>query len=770
MLESLQTGVFEYEKLRPEEMKARGILGRLVGVMADTVNPTRNGRLYSNKLWENVFNNPIMQERIENKCCFGELGHPTDREETDMSKIAICMDGLPKRDKDGKLQAIFNILDTPNGRILKTLCDYGCNIGISSRGSGDLIQDFDGNESVDPDTYNCEGWDAVLIPAVKEARLKYVTESLEKTRYNKTLKLRLQEAIEKEDVDKKQAMTESLHAFLGESIWDEIENDSADVTEPEVGPEPNADFVDDLDVNSGEADIDSSEGAIDDFGTAEGNDDMMNLDNLELGDLDLDTPADDFSMEMDDTFDSMEPESFDYKGIRVIQDPDSGKYVCEIDQETYVFNSEKNAKIWIDMNADEVADTIQDNADEKLDELERDKHTETPEESEEELVEEEPEPVQESLVEEQVGRDTTKEDKDIDEVQEPAEEKSEEDTEEDDDKVTISIKESVSSPTSGEERVADLVLGYLEENPADSINIDNVVDYMTELDNTYYEEDIDPQVVNIMVKEKLNLTESLVKSTLPTLNYSESITEAGNAGTIDGFQELVEQNINLEKKMIELQEKLSAGNARERKLIEELATYKDKVVKLSSVAKENKALKEQLKSVKDSTEKLNESMETNKGKVRALNEKLQQITEERNSATSELESLKEEYSSLDKDFTQVKEQYSKRFDKQNKLLEKYQKITKNAVDRYINMQATNLGVKSAEIRNRLPEQFSFSDVDSICEELRDYKLNVSKLPFNTSKPLNESRIQYQNPAKGLVPRNDVDDLNDYDLKLMEMYK
>ena len=565
-------------------------------------------------------------------------------------------------------------------------------------------------------------------------------------------------------------MTESLHAFLGESIWDEIENDSADVTEPEVGPEPNADFVDDLDVNSGEADIDSSEGAIDDFGTAEGNDDMMNLDNLELGDLDLDTPADDFSMEMDDTFDSMEPESFDYKGIRVIQDPDSGKYVCEIDQETYVFNSEKNAKIWIDMNADEVADTIQDNADEKLDELERDKHTETPEESEEELVEEEPEPVQESLVEEQVGRDTTKEDKDIDEVQEPAEEKSEEDTEEDDDKVTISIKESVSSPTSGEERVADLVLGYLEENPADSINIDNVVDYMTELDNTYYEEDIDPQVVNIMVKEKLNLTESLVKSTLPTLNYSESITEAGNAGTIDGFQELVEQNINLEKKMIELQEKLSAGNARERKLIEELATYKDKVVKLSSVAKENKALKEQLKSVKDSTEKLNESMETNKGKVRALNEKLQQITEERNSATSELESLKEEYSSLDKDFTQVKEQYSKRFDKQNKLLEKYQKITKNAVDRYINMQATNLGVKSAEIRNRLPEQFSFSDVDSICEELRDYKLNVSKLPFNTSKPLNESRIQYQNPAKGLVPRNDVDDLNDYDLKLMEMYK
>ena len=207
MLESLQTGVFDYEKLKPEEMQARGILGRLVGVMADTVNPTRNGRAYSKKLWENVFANPIMQERIENKCCFGELGHPTDREETDMSKIAICMDGLPKVDPDGKLRAVFNILDTPNGRILKTLCDYGCNIGISSRGSGDLVTDFDGNESVDPDTYNCEGWDAVLIPAVKEARLQYVTESLEKKRYNKTLRKRLQEAVDKETDENKKAMT-----------------------------------------------------------------------------------------------------------------------------------------------------------------------------------------------------------------------------------------------------------------------------------------------------------------------------------------------------------------------------------------------------------------------------------------------------------------------------------------------------------------------------------------------------------------------------------
>lgn len=109
---------------------------------------------------------------------FGELGHPADRQEVDMEKIAICMAEAPKKGSDGKLHAVFDILATPCGKILKTLCDYGCQIGISSRGSGDTYVDENGEEVVDKDTFECECWDVVLIPAVKEARLQYVTESL----------------------------------------------------------------------------------------------------------------------------------------------------------------------------------------------------------------------------------------------------------------------------------------------------------------------------------------------------------------------------------------------------------------------------------------------------------------------------------------------------------------------------------------------------------------------------------------------------------------
>ena len=213
MLESFNSEKFDYQRLSPEEQEKRGILGRLVGVIADTVKPTRNGRKYSGALWEKVFSDPIMQERIDNRVCFGELGHPANRDETDMEKIAVCLAEQPKKGKDGKLYGVFDILNTPNGKILKTLCEYGCNIGVSSRGSGDLVTDYDGQESVDADTYDCQGFDVVLIPAVKEARLQYVNESLDKVRYNKTLRSKLQESLDKANADDKRVMQESLNSI-----------------------------------------------------------------------------------------------------------------------------------------------------------------------------------------------------------------------------------------------------------------------------------------------------------------------------------------------------------------------------------------------------------------------------------------------------------------------------------------------------------------------------------------------------------------------------
>ena len=209
MLKEAINNKCEYKKLSPEEQKRRGILGRLVGVIADFKHPTRNGRMYTEELWDNVFKDPIMQEKLKTRSVFGELGHPADRTETDMEKIAICLAEEPKKYPDGTLKGVFDILDTPNGRILKTLCDYGCQIGVSSRGEGDLIEDWTGSgEKVDPKTYSCECWDAVLLPAVESARPSYVTESLNSNALK--LKKALTEALEKATPENKKIMTETL--------------------------------------------------------------------------------------------------------------------------------------------------------------------------------------------------------------------------------------------------------------------------------------------------------------------------------------------------------------------------------------------------------------------------------------------------------------------------------------------------------------------------------------------------------------------------------
>ena len=154
MLETLSDNKFEYTKLTPEEQKERGILGVLYGPIADTKQPTRNGRLYPKEAWEKAINDPIFQEQLKNHAILGELEHPTDRDAIDPTKACMCLADTPKVGKDGLLYGQFHILDLPNGRILKTLCDYGTKIGVSSRGNGDIVEDYDGNSSVEPSSFD----------------------------------------------------------------------------------------------------------------------------------------------------------------------------------------------------------------------------------------------------------------------------------------------------------------------------------------------------------------------------------------------------------------------------------------------------------------------------------------------------------------------------------------------------------------------------------------------------------------------------------------
>ena len=227
MLETLSMNEkLNFQPLSAEEKLRRGILGRLSGPVASFRAPTRNGRKYSEELWEKVFDNDIVKELFSRGGIPGELDHP-DRDETCSEKIAIMMPEKPKKDNKGHLIAYFDILDTPCGKIAATLAKYGFQFGISSRGSGDTYTDYDGQESVDPDSYTLNAFDLVLIPACKEAVLNLV-ESYDKTS-GKSLKESLNDVINNSSDTEKEIMKETL-----DNLDIDYESETEEITEEAI--------------------------------------------------------------------------------------------------------------------------------------------------------------------------------------------------------------------------------------------------------------------------------------------------------------------------------------------------------------------------------------------------------------------------------------------------------------------------------------------------------------------------------------------------------
>ena len=238
-----ENDMLKFKDLSAEEKAQRGILGTLFGPIASVVKSTRNGRKYSDEVWERVFSNPITKEMLAAGGIPGELDHPIDRDETDSSRIAIMMPEAPKKDSDGHLVARFDIIDTPMGKIASALAKYGFKFGISSRGTGDTYTDNDGNESVDPDTYDFQAFDLVLLPACEDARLR-LAESY--YRNQPSLKKALTEALESANEGDRKLMEDALtkldidYSAEQEEIpaeADNIKEDSTEDTANDIGVE-----------------------------------------------------------------------------------------------------------------------------------------------------------------------------------------------------------------------------------------------------------------------------------------------------------------------------------------------------------------------------------------------------------------------------------------------------------------------------------------------------------------------------------------------------
>jgi hypothetical protein len=152
----------------------------LTGIFQKADEKNANGRIYPYKVLKEAVDQ--MQESIKARGTMGEFDHPTDAK-IHMDRVShlitrLWMDG---KIVYGKIEVI-NDDRSPCGSLLSCYIDRGIQVGVSSRGVGDMeIVMHEGEDcyEVQPG-YAIVTFDAVAEPSVRDAKLKRLNESLQR--------------------------------------------------------------------------------------------------------------------------------------------------------------------------------------------------------------------------------------------------------------------------------------------------------------------------------------------------------------------------------------------------------------------------------------------------------------------------------------------------------------------------------------------------------------------------------------------------------------
>ncbi len=176
-----------YGELRLVEAKERkrpGVVAVVEGVFFVADVPSRNGRLYPRELWENVLSSSELKRMLRDRLLFGTVGHVEEQLDDLIreGKVSHVVTDL-KMMSDGRGWGRAEVLDTPVGRVLKTLLESGSKLSVSSKAYGEYEgQTGEGYWRVNPSNFLLERFDFVVDPGFLEAqpRVKEVYESVVK--------------------------------------------------------------------------------------------------------------------------------------------------------------------------------------------------------------------------------------------------------------------------------------------------------------------------------------------------------------------------------------------------------------------------------------------------------------------------------------------------------------------------------------------------------------------------------------------------------------
>ena len=157
-----------------EEKLGKGKEYFIEGIFLQSNLKNRNGRVYPTEILDKEIKR-YNEEYVTKNRAFGELGHP-DSPTINLDRVSHMIKEL-KRDGDNFIGKA-KIMDTPYGKIVKSLIDEGATLGVSSRGMGSLTQKG-GVSMVQNDFTLATAADIVADPSAPNAFVEGVMESKE---------------------------------------------------------------------------------------------------------------------------------------------------------------------------------------------------------------------------------------------------------------------------------------------------------------------------------------------------------------------------------------------------------------------------------------------------------------------------------------------------------------------------------------------------------------------------------------------------------------
>jgi Prohead core protein serine protease len=164
----------EEVKLIVEEKLGKGKEYFIEGVFLQSNLKNRNGRMYPKDIMAKEVGR-YNEEYIKKNRAFGELGHP-DSPSINLDRVCMMIKSL-KEDGDNWVGRA-KIMDTPYGKIVKSLIDEGAQLGVSSRGMGSLITK-EGVSMVQNDFTLATAADIVADPSAPNAFVEGIMEGKE---------------------------------------------------------------------------------------------------------------------------------------------------------------------------------------------------------------------------------------------------------------------------------------------------------------------------------------------------------------------------------------------------------------------------------------------------------------------------------------------------------------------------------------------------------------------------------------------------------------